>query len=199
MNERLIRTLYGVGYVGVGKFKAMLDSKQKTKEYEAWTSMLARCYNSDTQKRQPTYSGCTVSDEWLNFQNFAGWYTAQKGYNESWQLDKDLTNKGNKCYSSANCCLVPSEINKLTIDSKSARGEYPQGVSIDKRYGTFRSRVNKYGVNKHLGMFKCVEDAFSAYKVEKEMYVKEVADKYKDALPAIVYENLYKYEVQITD
>lgn len=64
---------YGIGYLGEGEYKASENGKD-TRVYKTWTDMLQRCYDEKYQKRQPTYIGCEVCDEWLNFQNFAKWY-----------------------------------------------------------------------------------------------------------------------------
>ena len=44
--------------------------------------------------------------------------------------------------------------------------------------------------------------AFNSYKVEKENYIKEVADEYKSKYPNFpikLYEAMYKWEVSIND
>ena len=43
------------------------------------------------------------------------------------------------------------------------------------------------------------EEAFQAYKVAKEAWIKEVADKWKDKLDPKVYKAMYEYQVEITD
>lgn len=77
--------------------------------------MLERCYSARYQERKPTYKGCSVCDEWLNYQNFAKWYDDNyyeiKG--EIMCLDKDILVKGNKIYSPENCVFVPNYINVL--------------------------------------------------------------------------------------
>ena len=74
--------------------------------------MFNRCYNEKYHEKQPTYIGCSVSEEFWNFQNFAEWYN-QKKYicNYALELDKDLLYEGNKIYAPSKCCLLPKEIN----------------------------------------------------------------------------------------
>ena len=61
------------------------DGKRKQKlvwfcpYYRAWTSMLKRCYSIKSQERQPTYKGCSVTDEWLTFSNFKSWMENSSG------------------------------------------------------------------------------------------------------------------------
>lgn len=63
--------------------------------YHKWRSMIARCYDQNTQKRQPSYEGCTVSEEWVLLSNFKTWF--ELWYKDGFELDKDLLMDGNKC------------------------------------------------------------------------------------------------------
>lgn len=74
--------------------------------------MFNRCYSDTYHIVQPTYIGCGVSEEFHNFQNFALWYNKIK-YDCKYdlELDKDFLYEGNKIYSPATCCLLPTEIN----------------------------------------------------------------------------------------
>lgn len=82
--------------------------------YNLWYGMLRRCYDKEQQQRSKgkSYEGCTVSDRWLNYSNFAKDITLLFGY-EDWRnkkgycLDKDTMFPGNKIYSRATCCFVP--------------------------------------------------------------------------------------------
>ena len=105
------KTVYGIGYYGHGKYTARINNI-KTEEYVKWFSMFNRCYNERYHEKQPTYIGCSVSEEFWNFQNFAEWYN-QKKYvcNYPLELDKDLLYEGNKIYAPSKCCLLPKEIN----------------------------------------------------------------------------------------
>ena len=51
----------------------------------------------------------------------------------------------------------------------------------------------------YLGTYNTIEEAFLAYKIFKENYIKQVADEYKDLIPQRLYEAMYKYEVEIND
>lgn len=109
--------VYNIGYIGEGKYKSKENNKI-TKEYKHWIHMLQRCYDNKFQEKHPTYNGCSVCEEWLNFQNFAEWFN--KNYyeidNETMCLDKDiLSDKTNKIYSPNTCLIVPKRINSLFI------------------------------------------------------------------------------------
>ena len=41
--------------------------------YRTWKDMLRRCYSTKFQETNPTYIGCSVSDEWLTFSVFKSW------------------------------------------------------------------------------------------------------------------------------
>lgn len=43
------------------------------------------------------------------------------------------------------------------------------------------------------------EEAFAVYKREKEKYIKEVANKWKDQIDPRVYESLMNWTIEITD
>jgi hypothetical protein len=166
-----------------------------TKEYSVWLSMLTRCYNERFLMTNETYIGCTVCDEWLDFQNFAEWFN--ENHIDGYQLDKDLIIKGNKIYSPQTCCFVPQEINLLLVNRKRDRGEYPIGVSRDKTKMSAHIVIKAKQV--YLGNYNTVEEAFNAYKTAKEANILSMAEEYKDRISEKVYESLLNYTVNIND
>lgn len=70
-----------------------------------------------------------------------------------------------------------------------------------RNYKGYGAKVTLYGTKKHLGTYKTIEEAFAAYKREKEAYIKEVAQKYydEDKITKRVYDALMNYKVEITD
>lgn len=188
-------SVYGIGYFGIGDYSSR-DGDLKTRVYNVWKNMLERCYDLKSQEKHPTYKECSVAEEWYNFQVFAEWFDER--YIEDFELDKDLLVKGNKIYSSETCCFVPSEINCLLLKTKTIRGEYPIGVSkLGKLFKASTKSGNKKSI--YIGLFKTPQEAFQAYKIEKEKYIKEVANKYREQIPEKVYLNLINYQVEITD
>ena len=98
------KSVYGIGYYGSGKYVARINNK--------WFSMFNRCYDEKYHEKQPSYIGCSVSEEFCNYQNFAEWYSKKKyNCNHPLELDKDLLFEGNKIYAPSKCCLLPKEIN----------------------------------------------------------------------------------------
>lgn len=193
------KTMFGIGYLGVGKYRASTKNKRM---YCVWQDIFRRCYGVDPKDTKPSYAGCTVSPIWYNFQNFGEWY--EKNYyevpGERMQIDKDILHKGNKIYSPETCIIVPNEINGLVVKRKEQRGDTPIGVYYNKKMQAYVSFCWTGGrMKEYLGVYTTPEGAFYAYKKRKEQYIKEVADKYKNQIPQVLYDALYKYEVEITD
>ena len=189
-----------VGYLGEGEYLTYdCINNQETKAYQHWKHMINRCYNKKQLKARPSYMQCEVCDEWLNFQNFAEWY--EENYyeveGEKMCLDKDILVKGNKIYYPETCIFVPEKINTLFVKSNKARGKYPIGVA--KQNKKYKATINKYGENVHLGYYNTPNEAFEVYKTEKEQYVKEIAEKYKNIIPQKLYEIMNDYNVEIED
>lgn len=199
------RRVYGIGYLGEGKYKSSKNGKP-TKVYGVWNNMLERCYDKKYQQKHPTYKGCKVCDEWLNFQNFAKWF--ENNYyeieNERMHLDKDILVKHNKIYSPDTCIYVPQTVNSLFTKRDNDRGESIIGVSSYKngKYRVQCSIINPEtgkSKNKHLGYYETQEKAFEIYKYYKEKNIKEVADYFKGQISDRLYNALYSYEVEIDD
>lgn len=184
----------GVGYVGIGTYRMTEDGKH-TKYYQCWSDMFTRGYSNKYKERHPSYKDVTVCEEWYNFQNFAKWF--EQNYIEGFELDKDILVKGNKVYSPETCCFLPHEVNSLIIKCDRKRGTYPLGVSRvrDKFLANFTKNMKRTNI----GTFDTVGEAFQAYKTEKEKYIKEVADKWKDKIDPRVYQALIIYKIEIID
>jgi hypothetical protein len=197
----LERKVFGVGYVGKGKYKHITNGKH-TKQYTVWHSMIRRCYSEVYLKNKPSYIGCKVVEQWHNFQNFAEWY--DKNYyeieGETMCLDKDILVKGNRIYSPETCVFVSRSINSMFTKTDSKRGKYPIGVKWHSRDEIFEAKCCD-GTKKHiyLGRFKTPEEAFQVYKTYKESLIKRTAIKFKDQIPSKLYNALMNYEVEITD
>lgn len=195
---------YGIGYFGEGKYKTRKNGKH-TKCYKTWKNMLQRCYDEEWQEKHPTYKGCTVCDEWHNFQNFAKWY--EENYYEiegqRMHLDKDILVKGNKIYSPDTCIYVPQTINSLFVKSDKSRGNSVIGTSPrNNKYQVHCHIINteiKKSKQEYLGTYETQEEAFEVYKYYKEKNIKEVANYYKGLIPQKLYKGMYNYEVEIDD
>lgn len=178
------RTVYGVGYFGIGNFECRgLDGKI-TPEYCAWANMLKRCYNPTNNKDQSWYAECLVEDSWHDFQTFAAWYvreiSAYAGTNVRPYLDKDLSafRKG-YLYSEDTCVILPQEINS-NLEKKNVGRLLPEGVSLKK--GKFQVQMSKHNKTYSLGFYSTQAEAEKKYKEAKIKHIRELADKYQSVL-----------------
>ena len=187
--------VYGIGYSSIGKY----SQKEHRSAYRKWQGMLERCYSEKYQIKKPSYIGCSVSEDWFNFQIFADWfYDETNGYKEGYELDKDILKKGNKIYSPETCLFVNHHINSLFTKSEGKRGEYPIGVTSNG-YGKYTATYLEKKKTVYICTFETPIEAFNAYKVAKENEIKRVADLYKDKIPQKLHEAMYNYKVDITD
>ena len=189
--ERLQRTVYGVGYLGIGEHKARKDSKNMTKEYTLWTNMLSRCYGKpyrDNPRNPIRYAECTVADEWHNFQNFAKWCKQQPNFGKfRYSLDKDLTELGNKVYCPEYCYIVAPVINSAIknvswrVDNNLPAGVYRNG----NKY-----RAGGKGRDRN---FICPEEAGRYYCTVIRAHIYSIAEQYRDEISEAIYLNLINY------
>ncbi|CAH9016438.1 putative portal protein [Vibrio phage 242E40-1] len=162
------RNVHGVGFIGDGKYKAG-QGNGNTKQYATWRHMLMRCYSEDSLNRQPSYIGCTVCDDWHNFQSFAVWYDEnypQDGFD--YELDKDLLVNGNKVYSPDTCLFIPKKINSFLSYENSKRSSSLHGVIV--RGNRFAAKCSNPITRKSewLGAFATNTDAHLAWANRKK-------------------------------
>ena len=194
------KLVYGVGFNDKTR-PAKVDGKN-VKEYKLWQDMLTRCFSEKYQTRYPTYKGCNVSDNFLNYRYFYDWCQEQIGFGKvdekgrSWCLDKDLLFVGNKTYSETTCVFVPQEINLFFIDSGNARGEYPLGVGFHKQTGRFVAQCTVNSKLQSLGLFDTPEEAFAVYKPFKENLCKQLALKWQTEIDERLFNAMMKWSVK---
>lgn len=186
--------VYGVGLNDADyAVKPVVDGKRVCCPfYRAWTGILMRCYCEKYKKRQPTYNGCSVCDEWLTFSNFKKWMERQDWHDK--EIDKDLLVIGNKVYSPDACAFVSSMTNSFIIDCGAARGEFPVGVSLNKSIGRIRARCcNPFtGKTEHLGHFECPSQAHQAWRKRKHELACQLAGLQTDSRVAAALRARYK-------
>lgn len=148
------------------------DSQVGTKGcpfYARWENMLDRVYSG----RHKTYQGKEVCREWLTFSNFKSWMEVQDW--EGKELDKDLLGDGS-LYSPDTCLFVSKSVNQFMTKAGSIQGEYPTGVSYDKRLKKFSAKCGDLNNNRvHLGTFLTAVDAEIAYRNYKTKLAEELA------------------------
>lgn len=137
LNTGQIKDLYrpkicGFGYMGEGSYICRVKGKTKTLHYTLWENMISRCYSEASLKNYPTYRGCTVCDEWRNFQTFAKW--VDDNYPDDgakYQLDKDSKFEGNMHYSPNTCIFLTHAENSSVSLAGSFVLTSPKGDKVD--------------------------------------------------------------------
>lgn len=193
------RTIYDVGYIGDGKF----CSSYNMRLYNVWTDMIRRCYNPYllNTNRYARYRDCLVCTDWLNLQKFGEWY--EDNYyeidNETMHLDKDIMIKGNKIYSPETCIFVPQIINDIFVRQFKKTTNLPTGCYIHDNKLFMSCRIGNKRIYRSGYDLTQVEEAFNDYKLIKEAYIKEVAERYKKYIPKKLYNILINYSININD
>ena len=109
--------------------------------------------------------------------------------------------------------IISKDTTSLYVDGWLAEFLFFDGenITFKKAHGTDIGKVFKiplsdwstdeYGLSYETKEYKDkkVIEAFNAYKKAKEVFVKEVAEKWKSQIDERAYEALMKYTVEITD
>lgn len=171
------RTIMGTACVGEGLYLTSYSTGRATPAYQKYTNIIERCYFPNNLVDARNYKDCRVSDEWLNYQNFARWYYQQPGADLGFQIDKDLT--GSRIYGPEYCYLLPKEINS-TIRRVTGKinTHLPRGVSLskDKLY----PYVSTYRDDKHskLSKFLTINEAREHYLFHTKRKMINIAKQY---------------------
>lgn len=185
-------SVFGVGFIGEGKY----DSTTKD-VYERWRGMLQRCYDEKSRHLYRSYAGAIVYEEWKCLQNFGAWY--EENYNpeimQDWDLDKDILGGENKIYSPETCCFVPAPINNVLVKASGVDNGYPTGVvkKLNKYYVCFY----KGGEPFNSPGYNTVEEASSVYAFEKDKYICELVEEYKNRLDPRACDKLINYRTKV--
>ena len=145
--------------------------------YKTWQRMAERTTNPKYQASQPTYKGTWVCEEWKLFSNFLNW-CLENGHRKGLQLDKDIVDIGNKCYSPDTCVFVSDALNNLLAYKKSVNsvlpiGVYYQGFNTEgyKLKKPYRVQAGINGKKKHFGKYATPEEAGLVYGREKSKII----------------------------
>lgn len=175
------KTVYGIGYLGENNIKVN-NNNIRTKAYQVWKDMLARCYSSSYQIKYPTYIGCSVEESWHNYENFLKWFNIN--YREGLVLDKDVLIKGNKIYSEKTCIFITPQINSLFM-IRLKDNNLPRGISIKRN--KYQATIKKYSKDIYIGIYDTIEEASIAYKKERLSYFTELVNNQADLLSKETY------------
>ena len=190
-------TLYNRGYFGVGPYRANIN-KRSTKAYDAWRQMFFRCYG---EGHEPAYDGCEVCQEWYDYQTFAKWFEEHywEDGEHTMQIDKDWLAPSNKIYGPDTCEIVPSIINTCLLRQRKTK-YHNNELNIDyTASGKYSPILSKFGRPAYLGTFETIDEAVSAYKREKVLYVRQLADKYKDHISSKLYNAMMNYDKRLEE
>lgn len=143
--KQLKPTAYGVGYKDMPRGWT-IENELNNRIYNTWRHMLLRT----TQKWWnicPSYTGTTVSDEWIYLSNFVRDVKELPNYDkwakneEVYFLDKDVLGNGGKHYSKETCCFLthadsnrdvinrhPENIEKFQKGSKEYTDSYAKPI-----------------------------------------------------------------------
>ncbi|MAX51247.1 MAG: hypothetical protein CMH22_05215 [Methylophaga sp.] len=185
------RTLYGVGYRGVGQH----DCKKSTKVHNTWANMLKRCYCESVWETDPGYRHVSVDTSWHNFQNFAEWF--DQNYVEGFFLDKDLIGNS-QLYSEATCCFIPNEVNiaiAMTHNQRKMRehDNLPTGVHYCKQTGKYSASCGTRQNSEWGGRHEKIEDAFEKYLEMKQRQLENLAHNFRSQITDVAYDALINF------
>lgn len=158
--------------------------KGKCPIYVLWSHILERCFCQKYKKKQPTYIGVTVTDEWQYFSNFRKWVLDEQP-NKNWERcvpDKDLLDfeRNIKCYSKLTVVFIDMKINNFINSNSGSRGNCLLGVT--PYGGRYRSQCNNPHTCKteHIGIYETERAAHKAWQVKKHEYACQLADLQDD-------------------
>lgn len=152
--------------------------------HEKWVNMLGRVYSSYYHKNNPSYIGCSVSEDFKHLTDFKVWVENQPCVDwRDKQLDKDLLFKGNRLYSPETCVFLSRRVN-LFLNVGGKPNKYLIGVTdadskINPFWGSCKDPLKRYST--HLGYYKTEIDAHLAWKAKKHEYALELADLEEDS------------------
>lgn len=88
------------------------------------------------------------------------------------EVDKDLLIAGNRVYGPDRCVFISQALNAFVTDCARARGEWPVGVSFNKRLSKFVAYCSNPFTGKfdHLGCFSNPELAHEAWRKAKHAH-----------------------------
>jgi len=166
--------------------RAVVDGKQKIiwrcPYYARWAGMLTRCYDENYHKKEPSYIGCTVSEDWIYFSKFRSWMETQ-----DWQgkeIDKDLISKGNRIYSPEFCVFVDRLTNSFIVNSEKSDSI---GAAICKKTHKFQVRCRNpfSGEREWLGLYHSANQAHEVWRKRKHEFACMLADMQSDERAAM--------------
>ena len=158
--------------------------------YQQWCGIISRLNNSKL------YTNVSISDDFLDFDNYLEWAKEQIGFNAYddngllYHIDKDLLSEpDNLMYSKDTCLFIPQEIN--TMCKLSRNSNLKKGVQFLKgRKKPYRAYININGKPIGLGYYYTEEEANAQYKIARHNRIDDLYLKYKDKVDPRVWNAL---------
>lgn len=162
-------------------------------EYNQWFDMKQRCTSERSIKLRPSYSGCTIDQEWLSYDKWLDWARTKYGFLQRdskgriYQIDKDLIGDG-KHYGADTCVFLPKELNQAL--------QFPFSGFQIMNNGSHRVVVVDSLTNKRvsLGCFKEYSQAAEVFSEFKENTIRSLADKFIDEIDEQSYNALKNWK-----
>jgi hypothetical protein len=181
--------IYNIGIVDVDYPVA------KCHFYNRWRDMLKRCYSQKYLKKQPTYLGSSVCEEWKYLSNFKGWMETQNWKGK--HLDKDILFPNNKIYSPETCIFILPSLNSFMSNSSLKNTSGFNGVRLEKRTLKWTARIWKENKAYHIGTYHSKEEAYYHYKVERNKELLKWIEKIEDSkIKKALVKHLYTFNVE---
>lgn len=153
--------------------------------YNKWKCIIQRCLYPKLQERNPTYKGCTVTEEWKYLSNFIKWVDSQP--NKGWmncEPDKDFLSISNKHYSPETVVFVSKMVNGFITGCGRSRGNLMLGVcykpNSEKKPYVSSCRNPFIGKQEHIGYYPTEREANKAWQTRKHQHALQLADLQED-------------------
>lgn len=168
-------TVAGVGMIGCEKIEnKLLCSK--------WREMI-RLVSKHPDKH-------SICEEWKNYSLFAQWAVESGLYVEGWVINKDILKGRSKEFSPSTVCFVPKEISKVVSCGECSITGRMKGIFKNNRLYHVNVIIEGKRISKY---FKVLEEAEKFLKDQKRKHLKQLIEKYRDKIPAIVLGHLEKW------
>ena len=156
--------------------------------YQQWRGIISRLNNSKL------YTNVSISDEFLDFDNYLEWAKEQIGFNTYdddgllYHIDKDLLSEpDNLIYSKDTCLFIPQELNLMCKPTRNS--DLKKGVQFLKgRNKPYRAYINIDGKSTGLGYYYTEDEANERYKVARLNRIDDLYLKYKDKVDTRVWD-----------
>ena len=158
--------------------------------HQQWLGIVGRV------KRDKLYTNVSISEDFLDFDNYLEWAKEQIGFNTYddagllYHIDKDLLSESdNLIYSKDTCLFIPLELNLMCKPTRNS--SLKKGVQFQKhKKKPYRAYINIDGKPTGLGYYYTEEEANTQYKIARHNRIDVLYLKYKDKVDPRVWNAL---------